>query len=785
MERSFDKYDPDKMALPESLEETETTNRKKRQHLFSGALFKEAYKSNKKSLWLVSGANGLLMILVISILSTLNINATSDAMKSLFSSANSESSIRSGAVSYYAGYEGVASAFEEANSTLNTLEGTLEQAIYLVSDSSTESSISTIQTVYNLTYALTSGDSETKHSLAKSTALTAASATIDASSTLSETEKETSKLLISYYLDAYHANSSATYQDLMLVAVPDTFADVVSEQSGLDSTQKAEVEEVFTLALTEVYTSGLEASYVSVKESFPLGKILTEVSDDPDSAYALLDDIEASFLLDTSSYISSTSTRYEAIASAVREAAFKQMEETAYYSYLPSFEVKYKTDELGWPIAYEVTGEYDENGDPIYKTIEVKTYQPDRFIEVAGDMGSSANLAQKRRKAALTGEEYTAEEIAEAKEEAAAELPALQNDISSFLSSYIVRDENGTNAYYDGTAVLKDEIASLATEKVAEEAGKSILETYNAEHLSTYSSVYDIPASEDTSSGKESMNTVYSYVSGAISSYRTTISRKLEEGYSSSDASLIATVVAITAVLDQLPTKVSNSLSEMGDMNTYAIVVGMIGFAIAALLIPLAYLVMLSNSLVSQKVESGSLAFTFSTPTKRSTFCFTEACYLLFTTLVMGGVLFACSAATREIAVLLGASDFETSLPLKYIALFSLGNFAVTLALSGISFLASCTFNKSGNTMGVAGGISIFFFICAILGIFGSQAIPGTVRIDAMNVFNYVTMFSLFDAHAVIVGDNSFYWKLAILVGIAAICYWLAGIVFEKKDLPL
>lgn len=774
------------MALPEELEGKKTTNPQKHQCLFSKALFKEAYKSNKKSLWMVSGANGILMILVISILATLNINATSDAMKSLFSSASSESSIRSGAVSYYAGYEGVASAFDSADSTLSTLEDTVEQAVTLVDDSSVETQIGVIRTVYNVAYSLASGDDASKYASAKTTAMEVATLSIDSNTSLSDQEKTISKALIGNYLDAYHESSSTSYTDIMKSIVPVTLSDYIGDTYSLSETQENEVKEIFATSIDEVYTTGLEVTYVKAKESFPLGIILAETQEESASAISLLESIEEGFATDSASYIGSTDSRNAVIASAVKEAAFSTLEDSAYYAYLPTFEVKYKTSELGWPIAYEPSGEYDEDDNPILKEVEIKSYQPDRFIEVAGDMGTTSNLVQKRRKLALTGEDYTAEEIATAKAEALEGIKGLEEDISAFLDEFIARGEDGTNAYYDGSAIIDEAIVSLATEKVAEEAGDSLLVTYNEEHGTDYTSVYDIPASSSSSSGSSTMNTVYSYVSGTISSYKTILANKEAEGYSSSDAALIASVSATTAVLDQLPTSVSDSLSEMGDMNTYEIVVGMIGFAIAALLIPLAYLVMLANSLVSQKVESGSLAFTFSTPTKRSTFVFTEGVYMIFSTVVMSLVLLICSLGTRQFAILCGNTDFQTSLLVDHIALFVLGNFMVSLALSGISFLCSCLFNKSSNTLGTAGGISIFFFICAILGIFGSEAIPGTARIDAMNLFNYMTMFSLFDAHAVIEGDLTAYFiKILVLLGIALVTYIASGIVFEKKDLPL
>ena len=110
----------------------------------------------------------------------------------------------------------------------------------------------------------------------------------------------------------------------------------------------------------------------------------------------------------------------------------------------------------------------------------------------------------------------------------------------------------------------------------------------------------------------------------------------------------------------------------------------------------------------------------------------------------------------------------------------------VMLAISGICFLSSCFFNKSNLAIAIGGGISIFFFICSILGLFGCQAMPGTIRIEQMNIFNNITILSLFDPLAVMNKDyTTFFVKLIGLLVIAGGTYTLGAIRFNKKDLPL
>ena len=62
---------------------------------------------------------------------------------------------------------------------------------------------------------------------------------------------------------------------------------------------------------------------------------------------------------------------------------------------------------------------------------------------------------------------------------------------------------------------------------------------------------------------------------------------------------------------------------------------------------------------------------------------------------------------------------------------------------------------------------------------------PQALRIGAMDVFNYLSLISLFDTTAILNGGLSFIWKLVVLAAVGAICFVIGLIKFEKKDLPL
>ena len=234
------------------------------------------------------------------------------------------------------------------------------------------------------------------------------------------------------------------------------------------------------------------------------------------------------------------------------------------------------------------------------------------------------------------------------------------------------------------------------------------------------------------------------------------------------------------SLFDEMPTDVANSLRDLGDLDIYGLVVGNIFFRMAGLLLPFVFIIMCSNNLLAGQVDTGAMAYVLSTPTKRRKVAFTQAVYLVMSLLIM----FLLTTIVSVIALNCVNSSTVT-MNTSQILLFNLGAFLTTFAISGICFLASACFNRSKNAMGVGGGISMFFLVTTILGMFGSEIIPAVVRIDSMNFFNYLSIITLFDAVSILNGTLTYLWKFAILVVIGIITYTIGIERFNKKDLPL
>lgn len=233
------------------------------------------------------------------------------------------------------------------------------------------------------------------------------------------------------------------------------------------------------------------------------------------------------------------------------------------------------------------------------------------------------------------------------------------------------------------------------------------------------------------------------------------------------------------SLLDSLPSEVSDALEDIGQADLYTLIVGSIFYKLAGLLLPIIYMIMASNNLISGQVDSGSMAYVLSTSIKRKTVAFTQAVYLVGSLLAM----FLLTTATGCVCLAIVGTDI--GLTYGKLLLLNLGAFLVLFALSGLNFFTSCYFDRSKRSMAIGGGLSIFALVAAMLGLFGSPVIPKVVRLDSLNYFNYTTIISMFDVVSIMDGTTVFIWKFAILVALGLIGLIAGSLKFTKKDLPL
>lgn len=201
-------------------------------------------------------------------------------------------------------------------------------------------------------------------------------------------------------------------------------------------------------------------------------------------------------------------------------------------------------------------------------------------------------------------------------------------------------------------------------------------------------------------------------------------------------------------------------------------------YNLAGVIIPMLYVVIVSNNLVASQVDRGSMAFVLSTPIKRSTVVVTQSAYLIISLASMFLLTFLTDIV---VSVIVG-------LPMNYLQIFelNLGLFLLMFALGGISFFFACYFNLAKFSYASSGGLMVFFYICKIIGMFGDPSfVQAGMGIAGLKAFDYMTLISMVNTYSIFNGTTDFIWQYAILFVIGIITFVVGGEIFKRKDLPL
>ena len=222
-------------------------------------------------------------------------------------------------------------------------------------------------------------------------------------------------------------------------------------------------------------------------------------------------------------------------------------------------------------------------------------------------------------------------------------------------------------------------------------------------------------------------------------------------------------------------------------------------YKITGVLLPMIYVMITSNKLISAQVSDGSMAYILSTPTNRKTVVRTQYIFMLLSLVAMYLVITIGAYSTGAVGYFITKpSDINFATFTLRTLLYCFGSFTAMFALTGICFGASCWFSKSSNSTTVGGGACILAFLCCILGLFGNKVFVSVgIGVEAMNIFNFLTIYTLIDTESMsnfakaATGAYGGYmslnwlWEIAILVLIGIVFAYIGGRKFVKKDLPL
>ncbi len=417
-----------------------------------------------------------------------------------------------------------------------------------------------------------------------------------------------------------------------------------------------------------------------------------------------------------------------------------------------------------------IGGNMSESDVKQFLMITVLAYESDKTISEAEAMVTAIESSFLQYVYDNAYEQYLAQE--EATEETALASATAAKELASYaLNSY--KTQAAEEGFVYSEDAFKDEANSYVNQMIYDQ----VLATFNI---------------TDSSTDEEKTNAEYYAVASkvlantAISTYQLWLDEyennpeRYPEITNDTEAKSSARTEASASIMDQIDEEVASALSELGNMDMYGLIIGNLFYRVAGILLPMVYVIMVANGLLAGQVDSGSMAYVLSTPTKRRTVTVTQMTYLMLSLLAMFLIVTVVSVLSIWIV---GGNDFTINF--AEILLLNLGAFLTMFAFAGFCFMCSSIFNRSKYSMSIGGGISILMLVCTILGLFGSDVVPAAMRIDQMNFFNYLSIITLFDATSILSGGMNFLWKFGILALIGIVTFIVGVFCFEKKDLPL
>lgn len=182
---------------------------------------------------------------------------------------------------------------------------------------------------------------------------------------------------------------------------------------------------------------------------------------------------------------------------------------------------------------------------------------------------------------------------------------------------------------------------------------------------------------------------------------------------------------------------------------------------------PMIYCIIISGRLVSRYVDRGSMAYLLACPVKRSRIASTQALFTVLSLILLFGVVAAGGFAFCE-ASFPGLLELDKYVKLNYNALF------LFLAISGICFLCSCSFDEAKVSSALITSIPLGFYVIHMLSNVGEK----------LSWLKNLTIFSLYDADA-IMGGSSVAVQGLVLLAIAIASYSAGIAIFSRRDMAL
>lgn len=192
-------------------------------------------------------------------------------------------------------------------------------------------------------------------------------------------------------------------------------------------------------------------------------------------------------------------------------------------------------------------------------------------------------------------------------------------------------------------------------------------------------------------------------------------------------------------------------------------------YGVSFLLFMIFFCLIVSNQLIANLVDRGSMAYLLTTPVAKKKVASTQAGVLVLSLLLIS--TFTTIVGAFGIKALVSGVDLNVS---TFIQMNTVA-FLLFFVISGYAFFFSSIFNETKWALTASGGLSFVFFI---LNVFSNSS-------DNLVWLKYFTLFTAFQPLEIVKG-NIDVLVVSMGLGISGILLYVFSIIlFSKRDLPL
>ncbi len=225
---------------------------------------------------------------------------------------------------------------------------------------------------------------------------------------------------------------------------------------------------------------------------------------------------------------------------------------------------------------------------------------------------------------------------------------------------------------------------------------------------------------------------------------------------------------AMRQMMETMPEGIMDAFGYGGNPTDLITFMALYYYGFIILMFPMIYCIILANRLVASHVDKGSMAYLLATPNTRVKIITTQAVYMALSVTLLLTINTLAGTAISEM-MFPGEMDIPAFLKLNLVAIL------LTLAISSICFFFSCIFNEAKFALAFGAGIPILFFIINMLRNIG----------DRFEWLQYLTLYSLFEPHDIVTGEQEIILISLVFVGIALLLYSLGIFIFSRRNLFL